>query len=103
MSDVEVLRLVALPGVLLSLAAMWFTVWPIARANGSRPILWVIVFVAALNGLWAFAAADIAFRLDEIDSTGRTYAWVFYARIFPSAVACALIWLGWWMRRKQHD
>lgn len=102
MSDIEILRLVAIPGVLLSATGTWFTVLPIARANGSRPILWVLVFVALLNAIWAIAAMDLAYNLKEINSTGRAYLWVFYARLFPSAVALSLIWLGWWMRRKQQ-
>lgn len=101
MNDIEILRLVSIPGVLLSATATWFTIWPIARANGSRPILWVLVVVALLTATWAIGSMELAFNLTEINSTGRAYFWVFYARVFPSLVALALIWLGWWMRRKQ--
>lgn len=102
MSEIELLRLITWPALALSLIALWVGVVPLATANGSRPVLWVMTFIGCCVLVWSLFSVLLSYNLDDINSTGLAYAGVWYARIYPSLVALSLIWLGRWMKRRHH-
>ena len=101
MTDIELFRLLCWPGVALSLIALWFCVKPLAESNGTMPICMVTIGLALIMILWALAVTDLTYGLSTINSTGRHYYEALFARVLVYPASGMLIWLGWWMRRKQ--
>lgn len=99
MTEIEALRLLCWPAVITSLVAMGLTGYPIARANGTRPILLVLLFASSMMTIGAIFLTFITYNIDGIQSTGLARVGVWYLRIKPAAVGLALIWLGWKLRR----
>jgi hypothetical protein len=98
-SDVEALRLVGWPGLALLAFALWYTVLPIARANGERPFLLGYALIALLVCTHSIGALYLAYRLDSLEATGIARMASFYSRVFPALVGLVVIWTGYTFRR----
>lgn len=99
MTEIEWLRLLCWPAVVTSLVAMCLTGYPILKANGTRPILMVLLLASTMTTIGAIFVLFITYNINDIDSTGLARAGVWYIRIKPTIVGLALIWLGWRLRR----
>lgn len=99
MTEIEALRLICWPALAICLGAMWFTGYPIARANGTRPILTVLLLASVAMTIGMVFLIFITYNIDQINSTGLAEVGVWYLRIKPALVGLALIWLGWRLRR----
>lgn len=99
MTEIEWLRLLCWPALAASITAMILTGYPIARANGTRPILTVLLLASLMMTIGAVFVTFITYNIDDIQSTGLARAGVWYIRIKPTIVGLALIWLGWRLRR----
>lgn len=103
MTEIEVLRVICWIGLGSSVVAMLFTILPLLRANGTRPILIVLSMTSILMFIGAIFLALITYAIDQVNSTGIAEVGVFYIRIKPILVSAALIWLGWRLRAKPHQ
>jgi hypothetical protein len=99
MTEIEAMRLACWPSLFICLAAMWFTGYPIARANGTRPILLVLLLASLAMTVGIVFLTFITYNINTINSTGIAEVGVWYLRIKPGLVGLALIWLGWRLRR----
>lgn len=99
MTELEALRLTCWPMLAICLGAMWFTGYPILRANGTRPILTVLLLASVATTIGMVFLIFITYNIDQINSTGLAEVGVWYLRIKPGLIGLALIWLGWRLRR----
>lgn len=99
MTEIELLRFLCWPALAVSLIAMYVTGYPIARANGTRPILTVLLLASSMMTIGAIFLFFITYNIQDINSTGVARVGVWYLRIKPTIVGLALIWLGWRLRR----
>lgn len=99
MTDVDILRLIGWPGIAALAFSVYYTLYPIARANGARPFLIGYAVIAALVCTHAAGAVFLAYRLDAIQSEGLAKVAVYYSRVFPALVGGVVLWTGWKWRR----
>ena len=95
MDDLKVLEVLSWIGVILGVIAFWYPVRSIYRANGTRPVLMMLAFIASWVVLFSFAITDLTYGLDQINSEGRHYYEVFFMRVFSWPVSIGVIWLRW--------
>ena len=99
MTEVQALVVVCVVSFALCVGALFFTIVPTLRANGTRPILFTLSMVSLASFTGASALLYITYNLDQISSTGLAEVGVWWIRIEPGINASALIWLGWRLRK----
>lgn len=95
MTELNVLEGMCWIGVTLGVASFWYAVRSIYSANGTRPVLMMLAFIASWVVLYSIIITDLTYGLKEISSTGHREVEVFFMRFFSWPVSIGLIWLKW--------
>lgn len=99
MTELEVLTVICWVSVALCVGALFFTVIPTLRANGTRPILLTLSMVSLASFTGSISLLLLTYNLTQINSTGIAEVAAWWIRMEPGINASALIWLGWRLRK----
>lgn len=99
MTDLEWLRLAAWPGLILMTISTLFLVPLYMNANGQRPA--ILALLVGQLFIWSISAGGIyqAYQLDQINSTGTAYVYVWWVRVAPAFVGAMFLYVGAWYWR----
>lgn len=99
-TDSNVLIVLSAIGIISSVAAAWYALAPLQRANGSRPILQGLIGIASVEFAWAgMMAYNALFHEDILPDGGAPLFISLFARMKPTIIAGGLIFMGFRIRR----
>lgn len=101
LTEIEVLRLLTWPALILCIAATVVMGILYIGANGSRGLIRTQLYGCILVTIWAVFSVILTYNITQVNSNGIAEVGVWYVRIYPSLKALTIIRLGWqyWSRR----
>lgn len=104
MNEQVFLQGLSILGLLLCVVVFWYTTIPLRDANGTRPTYEFILVAMAIEILWAFAVAYVAFfRDDRLPEDGILLAISLFARVKPILFAIGSFRLSYRLNNQKTD
>jgi len=99
----DTLAALSVAGILSALLAFWIGIIPLHKANGTRPTLQAVLAIAGIEFLWAgMMGYNAIFNRDVIPEGGIPLLIAVFARLKPTIVSSALIFMGIRLSRQNH-